>query len=116
MLPIKETIQLKTFDSIDIRVGTILEIVPIERSDNLLKFKIDFGEVIREIVSGIKKERSNFQSLVGKQALFLVNLEPKTICGGVSNGMILDLGYSEGIIPSPFIFPEFEVPNGTRLG
>ncbi|MCE4070701.1 MULTISPECIES: hypothetical protein [Pseudomonas] len=115
-LPVREVIDLVSFEKADIRAGQILAISEVEGSRKLLRFTVDFGSFSREILSAIRKERESFSSLVGKQALFLINLQPKEIAGIVSNGLILDLGYSEGLRPTAFIVPEFNVPNGTRLG
>ncbi len=65
---------------------------------------------------GIKKERDNPKGdIEGKQALFVVNLEPKKMAGQLSEGMIFDIGYSDGILPALAV-PEREVPNGSRAG
>jgi tRNA-binding EMAP/Myf-like protein len=49
------------------------------------------------------------------QTLFVINLEPRKIMGEVSEGMLLDIGYSDGIKPVLAV-PEEEVPNGARAG
>jgi tRNA-binding EMAP/Myf-like protein len=53
--------------------------------------------------------------LVGQQTLFLVNLEPKRIAGELSEGMLLDIGYADQILPALAI-PERPLPNGVRVG
>ena len=63
----------------------------------------------------MKQERENPQEIVGKQALFLVNLAPKKISGQVSEGMVFDIGFADGVLPVLAI-PEGAVPNGTRAG
>lgn len=55
------------------------------------------------------------QLLAGKQALFVVNLAPKRIFGEVSEGMLFDIGYADGITPV-LAQPEKGVPNGSRAG
>ena len=50
-----------------------------------------------------------------RQALFVVNLEPRRMMGEVSEGMLFDLGSADGILPALAV-PEREVPNGTRAG
>jgi tRNA-binding EMAP/Myf-like protein len=52
---------------------------------------------------------------VGKQALFIVNLAPKKMAGEVSEGMLFDIGFSDGITPV-LATPEVPVPNGARAG
>ena len=50
-----------------------------------------------------------------KQALFVVNLEPKEMMGEISEGMLFDIGYADGITPVLAV-PESAVPNGVRVG
>lgn len=113
--PIKPTISFADFEKVDIRVGTIEAVEEVEGSDKLLRLKVDLGDHKRTILSGMKKERDDPQELVGKQALFVVNLEPKKIMGELSEGMIFDIGYSDKILPV-LAQPERTVPNGARAG
>ncbi len=115
MPKIKKNITLKDLDKIDIRVGEIIFISEIEKSDKMVKLEVDFGEFKRTILVGMKQERENLNELIGKQALFVVNLEPKKMFGEISEGMLFDIGYSDGIIPV-LAEPENKVPNGTRAG
>jgi tRNA-binding EMAP/Myf-like protein len=63
----------------------------------------------------MKQERADPKEIEGAQALFVINLEPKKIMGEVSEGMLLDIGYADGIKPV-LARPEAEVPNGSRAG
>ena len=54
-------------------------------------------------------------ALVGHQALFVVNLEPRTMAGQVSEGMLFDIGYADHLPPALAV-PERPVPDGTRAG
>jgi tRNA-binding EMAP/Myf-like protein len=47
--------------------------------------------------------------------LFVVNLEPRTIMGEVSEGMLFDIGSADGMTPALAV-PERTVPNGARAG
>ena len=76
---------------------------------------VDFGDHKRTILVGMKQERACPKEIAGRQALFVVNLEPKRIMGEVSEGMLLDIGYPDGIKPV-LASPEQEVPNGARAG
>jgi tRNA-binding protein len=69
----------------------------------------------RSILVGMKQERQNPKEIEGKQALFVVNLEPKKMMGEISEGMLFDIGYADGITPV-LAMPEKHVPNGTRVG
>jgi len=112
---IKPTISFAELDRIDIRVGTILNVEDVEGSDKLLKLIVDFGDRRREILAGMKQERENPREIEGKQALFVINLEPRKMMGHVSEGMLFDIGYADGIAPA-LVVPERQVPNGTRAG
>ena len=57
----------------------------------------------------------NSEELEGRQALFVVNLEPRKMMGEVSEGMLVDMGYADGITPVLAV-PEKPVPNGVRVG
>jgi tRNA-binding EMAP/Myf-like protein len=63
----------------------------------------------------MKQERQNPKEIEGKQALFVVNLDPKKMMGEVSEGMLFDIGYADGITPV-LAMPEKPVPNGARAG
>lgn len=112
---IKENISMEDLDKIDIRVGTILSVEDVEKSDKMVKLEVDFGSFNRIILVGMKKERENPAEIKGHQALFVVNLAPKKMFGEISEGMLFDIGYADGIIPV-LAQPEKAVPNGTRVG
>ena len=63
----------------------------------------------------MKQERSEPREVVGRQALFVVNLAPRRMAGEVSEGMLFDIGYPDGITPV-LATPEKPVPDGTRAG
>ena len=113
--PVKPTITKDVLDSIDIRVGTIEAVEEVPRSDKLLALRVNFGDHMRTILSGMKKERANPQEIVGRQALFVVNLAPRKMAGVMSEGMLFDIGYEDGIPPA-LATPERPVPNGSRAG
>jgi tRNA-binding protein len=113
--PIKPTISLDVLNQIDIRVGTILTVGDVPKSDKLVQLRVSFGDHERTIVAGLKAERSNPGEIEGKQALFVLNLEPRKMCGILSEGMLFDIGYADGVRPVLAV-PEGEVPNGTRAG
>lgn len=114
--PIKELISFDYFDKIDIRIGTVLAVDDVPNSEKLLRLKVDFGDHTRSILVGMKKERQDPNAEVeGKQALFVVNLEPRKMAGELSEGMMFDIGYADGIVPVLAI-PERPVPNGSRAG
>jgi len=111
----KPTIPIGLLDQIDIRVGTIKLVEDVKGSDKLLKLTVDFGDHTRTILAGMRQERDEPKRIEGVQTLFVVNLEPKRMRGEISEGMLLDIGYADGIKPV-LALPEEEVPNGTRAG
>ena len=114
--PIKPSISFEYLEKIDIRVGTILAVEDIVNSDKLVRLKVDFGDHTRSILVGMKKERQNPKAEIeGKQALFVVNLEPRKMAGELSEGMIFDIGYADKVVPV-LALPEKPVPNGPRAG
>lgn len=115
LLPVKSTIKIQDLEKLDIRVGTIEKVEDVEGSEKLVRLIVDFGEFKRKILVGMKKERKDPKEIEGKQALFVVNLEPKEMMGEMSEGMLFDIGYADGIAPVLAV-PEKEVPNGARAG
>jgi tRNA-binding protein len=113
--PVKPTIPLETVNQIDVRVGTIRTVEEVPGSDMLVRLLVSFGDHSRTIVAGLKQERANPKEIEGKQALFVVNLQPKKIRGVISEGMLFDIGYADGIRPVLAI-PESPVPDGVRAG
>jgi tRNA-binding protein len=112
---VKPSVPIDVLNEIDIRVGTIDLVEEVKGSDKLLKLTVNFGDHKRSILVGMRKERPNPKEVEGKQALFIVNLEPKRMFGELSEGMLFDIGYADGITPVLAV-PERPVPNGTRAG
>lgn len=113
--PIKPTVTDKVLQQVDIRVGTILKVEDIAESDRLVRLVVDFGDHRRNIFVGMKDERDDVTEIEGEQALFVVNLEPRKMMGEMSEGMLLDIGYEDGLVPV-LAKPELPVPNGARAG
>jgi len=112
---IKPSISSDLLDQIDVRVGTILSVTDVPNSERLVALDINLGDHRRTILAGIKRERTNAREIEGKQALFVVNIAPKTMAGMTSEGMLFDIGYLDGITPVLAV-PESAVPDGTRAG
>lgn len=112
---VKELIDFDDLSKIDIRVGTIELVENVKKSNKLVKLQVNFGNFMRQILVGMQGERENPQEIVGKQAMFIVNLAPKKMAGEISEGMLFDIGYEDGITPV-LAQPEKPVPNGTRAG
>lgn len=113
--PIKPLVSSAVLDQIDIRVGTIEAVEDVPGSDKLVRLAVNFGDHQRNILAGLKKERENPAEIAGRQALFVLNLEPKKMMGLVSEGMLFDIGYADGLTPVLAV-PESIVPDGARVG
>lgn len=113
--PCKDTVTKEDLEKIDIRVGTIERVEDVAGSEKLVRLIVDFGDHQRRILAGMKQERANPREVEGKQALFVVNLAPRKMMGEVSEGMLFDIGYADGITPV-LALPERPVPNGARCG
>src|SRR3989339_2167901 len=107
-----EYVSYEEFKKMDIRLGTIREVEPVPETDKLLKCLIDFNEQdeegnkkLRQIISGIHEFYPDYEKLIGKQVLYIVNLEPRVIKGLESNGMLMAVGDDKPI----FLIPEVEV-------
>ena len=133
-----EYVTYDEFKKMDMRVGTIRAVEPVEGTDKLLKCQIDFGETetvqvveplegeevavaeastptpkFRQIVSGIREYYPNYEELIGKQVLYIVNLEPRMIRGVESQGMLMAVDGKDG--KPVFLSPEFPVSPGSKV-
>ena len=113
--PIKPPITIDDLDKLDIRVGTILAVDDVQVSEKLMKLTVDFGDHERSILAGIKKERPNPAEIIGQQTLFVINLPARKMAGEISEGMLFDVGYPDGLVPVLAV-TEKAIPNGARAG
>ncbi len=113
--PVKPDVSPELLEQLDVRVGTIERVEDVPGSDKLVRLTVDFGDHRRRILVGMKRERGDPTEVQGKQALFVVNLPPRKMMGEVSEGMLFDIGYADGITPVLAV-PEAPVPNGSRAG
>jgi methionine--tRNA ligase beta chain len=106
-------ISIDDFVKVEIKVGTVLEAEDIEGSERLLKLQVDLGEDHpRQILSGIKLWYKPAQ-LIGKQFIFVANLEPRIMMGLESQGMIMA---SEGKGGKPILLkPSSKVLPGAKI-
>lgn len=120
-------ISIDDFKKVELRVGEIISAEKVPDSDKLLKLQVDFGKKnsistetgqsvveddVRQIVSGIATYFPNPADLISKKFLFVTNLEPRTIKGFQSNGMILACGGENE--PLGLFSPTSEVSNGQK--
>ena len=113
--PVKPPVAAADVDRLDVRVGTIRLVEEVEGSAKLVRLTVDFGDHERKILAGLRKERPQPKEIEGRQALFVVNMEPRRMAGEISEGMLFDIGYADGVTPVLAV-PEKPVPDGTRAG
>ena len=113
--PVKPLVKAAALDAIDVRLGTIQQVDDVADSRKLLKLTVSFGDHVRRILAGMKQEREDPQTLVGRQALFVINLEPRRMAEEVSEGMLFDIGYADHLRPVLAV-PERPLPDGARAG
>jgi len=104
-------ISFDDFQKLDVRIGTILEAESVPGTDKLLKLTVDLGEEKRELVAGIA-DNYKPEDIKGKQVPILTNLEPKTIKGIESKGMILAIDIDG---KATLLHPDKQVPNGGKI-
>lgn len=107
------------FAKLEIRIGEIMSVEVVEGADKLLKLVVDVGEVgedgaprYRQIISGIRTYFEDLESLVGMKCPFLTNLQPRTIRGFESQGMILAASKDDALA---LLVPHIDMPAGTKI-
>lgn len=104
-------ISLDDFKKVEVKVGTVRSAERVPETDKLLRLMVDFGEEVpRQIVSGIAGYVSQPEDLIGRQLAFVTNLEPRTIRGVESNGMLFAVGSEDTFA---FLTPDRAIPPGT---
>lgn len=103
-------ISINDFAKLELKVGTVVEAEAVDGSDKLIKQIVDFGDEKRQVLSGIKKWYKP-KDLVGKQFVYVTNLEPRVMMGMESQAMVLATDTDPPII----IKPSKKVPAGSKL-
>ncbi len=112
MTDLKPTIKFEDFSKVDMRIGKVISAEDIEGSDKLIRLEIDFGEIgKRQIIAGIKAWYKP-QDLLDKQMAFVLNIEPKTMMGLESQGMVLAADSKDNAV---ILLTESSVENGTPI-
>ncbi len=107
-----EIINYEYFSQIDLRIGKVISAEKVENTDKLLKVMVDLGEEKPcQLVAGVAQQYAP-EALIGKDMVVLVNLEPRTIRGVESFGMIL----AATVDGAPVILTtEKPVPPGSKI-
>ena len=106
-----EKITIEDFLKVDLRIGKIILVEDVEDSRKLLKLNVNIGDEVRTVFAGIKKSYSP-DDLLGKLVVIIVNLKPREMKFGVSDGMVLATQDNDQII---ILQPEKEVPSGSKI-
>lgn len=106
-----DLISFKQFQSLDMRVAEIIAVEAVPDADRLLKLQVDLGGEQRQIVAGIAENYAP-EDLVGKQVIIVANLEPATIRGIKSQGMLLAAADGKDLAIATI---EKALPSGTRV-
>lgn len=102
------------FQQADLRAGRVVAAEKVEGSEKLLKLQVDLGEEAgpRQILSGIARHYAP-EDLLGKSVVVIANLDPRTMMGMESRGMLL-AAHGEGGAPV-IIMPADDVPPGSKI-
>ncbi|MCW5943175.1 MAG: methionine--tRNA ligase [Fimbriimonadaceae bacterium] len=107
-----EPIGIEDFAKVELRIGRVLEAVPLEGSDKLLKLDVLVGDEKRQIVAGIRKNYTPEQ-MIGRQVVVVFNLKPAMLRGTESQGMLLAAVDEQG--GAILLRPEKEAPEGAKV-
>jgi methionyl-tRNA synthetase len=109
-----DKIGIEVFGQVDMRVGTILKAEPVPKADRLLRLEVGLGEATpRQLVAGIAPYYT-LEELIGRRIIVVANLQPRTLRGLESRGMLLAAS-AEGGRPALVTVTDADVPNGARL-
>ncbi|MEZ4907709.1 MAG: methionine--tRNA ligase [Saprospiraceae bacterium] len=108
----KDIIEYGDFAKLDLRVGEILEAEKVEKSDKLLKLKVDLGYEVRTVVSGIAQHFEP-NDVISKKVVVVANLKPRKLMGIESKGMVLMASSADGSLV--FVSPENNTENGSEV-
>lgn len=104
-------INFEDFQKVELKVAKVLEAERVEGSDKLLKLKVDIGGEQRQIIAGIGKSYHP-DALISKEIIIVANLEPRSLMGLESQGMLLAANDESGPV---ILMPEKDVPPGTGI-
>ena len=104
-------ITVDDFKKIELKVAKILEAERVEGSDKLIKMQLSLGEEERQVIGGIGKAYEPEQ-LIGREIIIVANLEPRSLMGLESQGMLLAASDENGIA---LLAPDKEVLPGSKI-
>jgi len=105
------TIRIDDFKKVELKVAKVISAERVEGSEKLLKLEVDLSEEKRQIIAGIGKVY-NPEDLTGKEIVVVANLEPRSLMGLESQGMVLAANAELGPV---LLMPDKEVVPGTEI-
>ncbi len=107
----KKEIEYEDFAKLDLRIGTIIQAVKVEKSKKLLQLQVDLGFETRQVIAGIG-EFYKAEEAIGKKVVLLINLKPRKIMGLESQGMILAADFNGTMT---VLKPDKDIPIGALI-
>ena len=107
-----ERITIDDFAKVELKVGEVIACERVPKSKKLLHETIRVGSEVRSVVSGIAKWYTP-EEMVGKKVVLVTNLQPATLCGVLSEGMVLCAEDAEGNLS--LLSPEKDLPSGALI-
>ncbi len=104
-------INIEDLKKVELKVAKVISAERVEGSEKLLKLQVELGSENRQIIAGIGKSYEP-EILVGKEIIVVANLEPRSLMGLESQGMVLAANSESGPV---LIMPDKEVASGTEL-
>jgi methionyl-tRNA synthetase len=104
-------ITIDEFKRLDLRVAEIVAAEAVPKSKKLLKLTVRLGEEPRTLVAGIA-EHYRPEALVGRKVVVVANLEPATLMGVTSNGMVLAGSAGEALA---LVALDRDLPSGAKV-
>ena len=106
-----DKIKFEDWQKLDLRVARILDIKPHPNADKLYLLDVDLGSEKRQLVAGLKQNYEP-EELKGKLCVVFTNLEPATIRGVKSEGMILAAVSEDNVV---ILQPEKDIELGSKV-
>jgi len=104
-------INIDDFKKVELKVAKVISAERVEDSEKLLKLEVDLNDEKRQIIAGIGKAY-NPEDLTGKEIIIVANLEPRSLMGLESQGMVLAANAESGPV---LLMPDKEVVPGMEI-
>jgi len=99
------------FKKVELKVAEIKAVEPHPNADKLMILRVDIGGEERQLVAGLKQWYTPEQ-LVGKKIVVVANLQPATLRGVQSNGMLLAAQSGNDVV---ILTTEKDIPAGSKV-